>query len=61
MSFNLVNLTIADDGRILVTLNKKATGTHTQIWVTPTSAIPNLTIAEIEKLARQEAMREHAC
>ncbi|XVJ46800.1 hypothetical protein ACDZ94_20065 [Pseudomonas sp. UBT] len=61
MSFNINGIVISEDGRLLVTLNKKATGTNTQIWVRPTSPIPSLTVAEIEQLAREEAAKEHAC
>lgn len=61
MSFKITSVGIAEDGRLLVTLNKKSTGTNTQIWVTPTSSIPSLTIADIELLAKEEAAKEHAC
>ncbi|KDD65502.1 hypothetical protein V466_28970 [Pseudomonas mandelii PD30] len=61
MSFSITNVGISEDGRLLVTLNKKSTGTNTQIWVKPTSPIPSLTIADIELLAKQEAAKEHTC
>ena len=60
MSFSITNIGISADGRLLITLNKKSTGTNTQIWVKPTSSIPSLTIADIELLAKQEAAKEHA-
>lgn len=61
MSFSITNVAITEDGRLLVTLFKKATGTNTQIWVRPGSSIPSLTIAQIEQLAREEAAKDHAC
>lgn len=61
MSFKVTNVGIADDGRLLVTLKNIATGTQTQIWTTPLSPVNDLTIAQIEQLAKQEAAKEHAC
>ncbi|SOS34695.1 hypothetical protein CFBP6411_03338 [Pseudomonas syringae group genomosp. 3] len=61
MPFSVSGIVIAEDGRLLVTLQKKATGTNTQIWVTPPTAIGDLTIKQIEDLAKQEAAKEHAC
>ncbi|WP_223531261.1 hypothetical protein [Pseudomonas sp. GL-R-19] len=61
MSFNITSVGISEDGRLLVALKSNASGTQTQIWVTPISPIHSLTIAEIEQLAKQEAAKEHAC
>lgn len=61
MSFNITNVGISEDGRLLVSLKSNASGTQTQIWVTPGSPIQGLTIAQIEQLAKQEAAKEHAC
>ena len=59
MSYRIINVGISEDGRLLVTLNKKSTGTNTQIWVKPTTSIPSLTMVDIELLAKQEAAKEH--
>ncbi|MGE8170273.1 hypothetical protein ACQKO7_18970 [Pseudomonas putida] len=61
MSFKVTHVGIADDGRLLVTLKNEATGTQTQIWTTPPSPVNDLTIAQIEKLAKQEAAKEFSC
>lgn len=61
MSFSVTTIGISEDGRLLVTLVKKSTGTNTQIWVKPTSPIHSLTIAQIEQLAKEEAAKDHAC
>lgn len=61
MSFNITNVGIARDGRLLVSLESSETGTKTQIWVTPTSPIPDLTVSQIEQLAKEEAAKEHTC
>ncbi len=61
MSFSVTGVVISEDGRLLVTLFKKSTGTNTQIWVKPTSPIQSLTIAQIEQLAKKEAAKEHVC
>ncbi|KWS41965.1 hypothetical protein [Pseudomonas syringae] len=61
MSFQITTVSISEDGRLLVSLKSNASGTQTQIWVTPTTPINNLTISEIEQLAKQEAAKEHTC
>ncbi|ALD99842.1 hypothetical protein [Pseudomonas syringae] len=61
MSFQITTVSISEDGRLLVSLKSDASGTQTQIWVTPTTPINNLTISEIEQLAKQEAAKEHTC
>ncbi|AKF51834.1 hypothetical protein PsyrH_15300 [Pseudomonas syringae pv. syringae HS191] len=61
MSFQITNVGISEDGRLLVSLKSNASGTQTQIWVTPTTPINNLTISQIEQLAKQEAAKEHTC
>lgn len=61
MSFKVTHVGIADDGRLLVTLKNITTGTQTQIWTTPPSPVNDLTIAQIEQLAKQEAAKEYAC
>lgn len=61
MSFKLTSVTVSDDGRLLVTLNKKESGTNTQIWLTPPSPVENLTFAQIGELAKQAAAKEYSC
>lgn len=61
MSFKLTAVTVADDGRLLVTLHKKDSGTNTQLWLTPPSPAENLTFAQIAELAKQAAAKEYAC
>ncbi|WEZ90461.1 hypothetical protein P3R38_09425 [Pseudomonas sp. NyZ480] len=61
MSFNITNVGIADDGRLMVALKSNVSGTQTQIWVTPNSPIRDLTIAQIEQLAKEAAAKEHTC
>lgn len=61
MSFNITNVSIARDGRLLVSLERSETGTKTQIWVRPTSPIADLTISQIEQLAKEESAKEHTC
>lgn len=60
MSFSITSIGISADGRVLVALKKASTGTTTQIWVSPDTPVSNLTIGEIETLAKQEAAKEHA-
>ncbi|WP_248920445.1 hypothetical protein [Pseudomonas entomophila] len=61
MSFSITCVGIAEDGRLLVTLKSNPTGTQTQIWVAPNSPLRDLTIAQIEQLAKETAAKEHAC
>lgn len=60
MSFKLYTLVTSADGRINVTLRNLSADTTTTVWVTPGQPIDNLTIAQIEELARQEAAKLHA-
>lgn len=61
MAFHIISVNIAEDGRLLVALKSNASGTQTTIWVTPKSPINNLTISQIEQLAKEEAAKEHTC
>jgi len=61
MSFTLYTLVTSTDGRISVTLRNLSADSTTTVWVTPGQPIENLTIAQIEKLARQEAAKQHSC
>ncbi|MCF5806190.1 MULTISPECIES: hypothetical protein [Pseudomonas syringae group] len=61
MSFQITNVGISENGRLLVSLKSNTSETQTQIWVTPTTPINNLTISQIEQLAKQEAAKEHTC
>ncbi|WP_122602951.1 hypothetical protein [Pseudomonas viridiflava] len=61
MSFHITTVTISENGQLLVSLKSNTSNTQTQIWVTPTSPINDLTISQIEQLAKQEAAKEHTC
>lgn len=61
MPFHITDVSIAEDGRLLVALKSNASGTKTQIWVKPTAPINTLTIAQIEQFAKEEAAKEHTC
>lgn len=61
MSFKLFTLAVNPDGRLLVTLKKASNDTQTSIWITPGQPVENLTIAQIEEMARREAAKQHAC
>ncbi|WLH32666.1 hypothetical protein [Pseudomonas canadensis] len=61
MAFQITGANIGADGRLLVSLENKQTGSKTQVWVKPTSPIPELTLSEIEKLAKAVAANEHSC
>jgi hypothetical protein len=60
MSFSITSIGFSTDGRIFVALKKASTGTITQIWISPSTPVSTLTIAEIETLAKEEAAKEHS-
>jgi hypothetical protein len=43
----------------MVTLKNAATDASTTVWIVPGQPIDNMTIAQLEDLARKEAAKQH--
>ena len=60
MSFKISQVGLTNDERLLTVLTNSETVTQTHVWIKPDSPISELTIGEIERMAKKICVKEFA-